>query len=65
MSSILGRKSKLSTENELLIYRTILKPIWTNGIALWGAAGNSNIEILQRYQNKVLRSTANAPWYIS
>jgi hypothetical protein len=31
---ILGRKSKLSTSNKLLIYKTILKPIWTYGIQL-------------------------------
>jgi hypothetical protein len=28
-------------------------------------ASNSNIEILQIYQNKVLRATVNALWYIS
>jgi len=26
---IIGRKSELSLENKLLIYKTILKPIWT------------------------------------
>jgi hypothetical protein len=26
---LLGRKSKLSTSNELLIYKTVLKPIWS------------------------------------
>ena len=30
-----------------------------------GTVSNSNIEILQRYQNKVLRAIVNAPWYIS
>jgi len=35
------------------------------GTPLWGTANNSNIEILQRYQNKVLRAKVNAPWYIS
>jgi hypothetical protein len=35
------------------------------GIPLWGTASNSNIEILQRYQNKVLRAVINAPWFIS
>jgi hypothetical protein len=59
-----GLKSELSIENELLIYKTGLKPIWTYGTPLWGTAGNSNIEILQRYQNKALRATVNAPWYI-
>jgi hypothetical protein len=30
-----------------------------------GTASNSNIEILQKYQNKVLRSTVNVPWNIN
>jgi len=47
------------------MYKTILKPIWTYGIPLWGTASNSNIKILQRYENKVLRAIVNAPWYIS
>jgi len=61
---IIGRKSELSLENKLLIYKIILKPIWMYGIPLWGAANNSNIELLQRFQNKVLRSIVNAPWYV-
>jgi hypothetical protein len=32
----LNRKSKLSLENKLFIYKHILKPIWTYGIELWG-----------------------------
>ena len=47
-----------------LKYKTILKPIWTYGITLWGTASNSNLEILQRFQNKVLRSIVNAPRYV-
>ena len=54
----------LSLENRLLIYKTILKPISTYGIPLWGTTNNSNIEILQRFQNKILRSIVNAPWYV-
>ena len=61
---IIRRKPKLSLENKLLIYKTILKPIWTQGIPFWGTASNSNIEILQRFQNKVLRSIVNAPRYV-
>jgi hypothetical protein len=37
MHWLLGRQSKLSTTNKLL-YKTILKPIWTYGIQLWGTA---------------------------
>ena len=50
--------------NKLLIYKAILKPIWTYGIPLWGTASQSNIETLQRLQNKILRMVTNAPWYV-
>jgi hypothetical protein len=58
---LIGRKSEL---NKLLVYKAILKPIWTYGIPLWGSASTSNIEILQRFQNHVLRAIVNAPWYV-
>jgi hypothetical protein len=61
---LLGRKSKLSTSNKLLIYKTILKLIWTYGIQLWGKASTSNIEILELFQSKALRMTVDAPWYV-
>lgn len=62
---LLGAKSQLNLENKVIIYKTILKPVWTYGIQLWGTASNSNIEILQRYQNITLRSIVNAPWFVS
>jgi hypothetical protein len=43
---LLGCKSKLSTSNKLLTYKTILKPTWTQGMQgmqLWGTASTSNI----------------------
>jgi hypothetical protein len=61
---ILGRKSQLSLENKLLVYKAILKPIWTYGVQLWGTAPNSNIDILERFQSKVLRIVTDAPWYV-
>jgi hypothetical protein len=57
-------KSKFSTSNKLLIYKTILKPIWTYGIELWGTASTSNREILERFQSKALRMIVEAPWYV-
>jgi hypothetical protein len=50
--------------NKLLLYKTILKPIWTYGIQLWGTASTPNIEILERFQSKVLRMIVDAPWYV-
>jgi len=37
---------------------------WTYGIQLWGFASNSNLEILERFQSKVLRVITDAPWYV-
>jgi hypothetical protein len=42
---LLGHTSKLSTSHKHLIYKTILKPIWTYGIQLWGMTSTSNIEL--------------------
>lgn len=61
---LLGRKSVLSTANKLLIYKVILKPIWTYGIQLWGSACKSNISIIQRAQNNILRNLSDAPWFL-
>jgi hypothetical protein len=42
----------------------LFKPIWTYGLQLWGTASNSNIEILERFQSKLLRMITDAPWYV-
>ena len=61
---LLNKKSKLSTENKLILYKSIIKPVWSYGIQLWGTAAVSNIEIIERFQNKTLRSILNAPWFV-
>ena len=53
-----------SLENKLLVYKVILKPVWAYGIQLWDTASNSNLEILERFQSKVLRIITEAPWFI-
>jgi hypothetical protein len=53
------------SRKQTLIYKVILKPIWTYGIELWGCAKPSNIKILQTYQSKTSRMITNAPWYVS
>ena len=57
--------SKLSLENKILICKTILKPVWAYEIQLWGTASNSNIEILQKFQSKVVRRIINTPFYVT
>ena len=61
---LIDRHSPLSLENKIIIYKTVLIPVWTYGIELWRCASNCNIEIIQRYQSKILRILTNAPWYV-
>ncbi|CAB0038049.1 unnamed protein product [Trichogramma brassicae] len=53
--------SALSLDNKLLLYTSLLKPIWTYGIQLWGAAFRSNINIIERLQSKCIRNLINVP----
>jgi len=61
---LIGKKSHLSIKN-LLIYKAVIKPIWSYGIELWGCATKSNLVIIQRSQSKILRAIANVPWYVT
>jgi len=65
MNWLIRRKSKLTIENKLLLYKAIIKPIWSYGIQLWGCVKPSNTQIIQRIQSKTLRIVFNAPWYVS
>jgi hypothetical protein len=38
--------------------------VWTYDIQLWGCTKPSNIAIIHRFQNKVLRNIVDAPWYV-
>lgn len=68
MAWLIGKKSrksgKLSLQNKVLLYKCISKPIWTYSIQLWGAASKSIIKKIETLQSKMLRSIANAPWYV-
>jgi hypothetical protein len=62
---LLGRTSQLSLQNKCLLYKCIIKPIWTYGVQLWGCAKPTHTKIIQRLQSKILRLLLNAPWYVS
>jgi len=62
---LIGRKSNLSIENKLLVYKAVIKHIWTYGIEFWGCDSKSNTAIMQRAQSKILRTITNSPWYVT
>ena len=47
------------------IYKSLIKPMWTYGLQLWGNAKKTNLNKIQTVQNKSLRKIINAPPYIS
>jgi hypothetical protein len=61
---LLERNSELSVHNKIIIYKQVICPVWSYGIQLWGCVGDSNIDVIQRYQNKVPKCIVNAPWYV-
>jgi uncharacterized protein YeeX (DUF496 family) len=61
---LLGHISELSVHNKFTLYKQVIRPVWSYGIQLWGCASESNIQVIQRYQNKVLKCIVNAPWYV-
>jgi len=62
---LLDRKSQLTLENKILyiLYKTILKLIWTYGITVGHDC--RLVEILQTYQLKVFRMITSASYYIT
>jgi hypothetical protein len=50
----IGRKSPALLESKVLLYKTIIKLIWTYGIELWGCASKSHMAQMHRSQAKIL-----------
>ena len=61
---MIGSHSKLSLDNKVTIYKSILKPIWTYSIQLYEYTSSLDIELIQWAQSKILRSITRAPWYV-
>jgi hypothetical protein len=61
---LMGRRSALSTQNDLVFYKQILKLMWIYGIQPWGCTKSSNTAIIRRFPKKVLRNIVDAPWYV-
>jgi hypothetical protein len=59
-----GRNFEVSVHNKLTLYKQVIRPVWSYGIQLWGCTNESNIQVIQHYQNKVLKCIVNAPWYV-
>ncbi|VVC46025.1 Hypothetical protein CINCED_3A019135 [Cinara cedri] len=64
------QKAKLKTSPtkatlKLILYKTLLQPLWLYGVVIWGSAKKSNKRTIQAFQNICCRIITGAPWYIS
>ncbi|KAL4121294.1 hypothetical protein QTP88_013837 [Uroleucon formosanum] len=58
-----SKQSKLKVK--VLMYKTLLKPMWTYGLQLWDTAKVSNTNKIQQFQNVAFRKITNAPPFVS
>lgn len=58
-------KFNMYTSNRLLLYKSLLQPIWSYGIALCNTAKLSKTRTIQAFQAICLRMIAKAPWYVT
>jgi len=61
LKPLISNNKYTSPNVKLLMYKTLIKPIWTYGIQLWGNANKSNLNKIQSFQNIALRKLINAP----
>ena len=63
-SSVAGSQNSTGLLDQALLIHSSAKIFPTIRHQLWGTAPNSNLEILERFQSKVLRIITDAPWFI-
>lgn len=54
-----------SLKTKLLIYKSLIKPIWSYGLQFWGTGKKTNLNKIQAFQYITLRKITNAQPYIS
>jgi hypothetical protein len=65
LKRLLDSRSRLQLSRKLTLYKTMIKPIWTYGVALWGSAKPSHTKRIQAIQNRILRTITQCPFYVS
>lgn len=61
---LMCRRSALSPENKLRLYKVVIRPMMTYAASVWGCSGGPRLKRLQVIQNKILRLVFNAPWFV-
>lgn len=59
--SLLGRGSKLHTQNKLLLFKAVIRPIMLYGSPVWGNCADTHLQKLQVAQNRCLKMCLKLP----
>jgi hypothetical protein len=62
---LLVNNKHINLNMKIIMYKSLIKPIWTYGLQLWGNAKKSNLNRIQVFQNIALRKLTNSPSYVS
>ena len=62
--SLLGQRSKTSYSTKKLIIQSVIRPILNYGSTVGGYAAKTHINRIVSIENKTLRMSVNAPWYV-
>lgn len=65
MYCLLCGRSKLPIQLKIRLYKSMIRPIWSYGIEVFGSAKKSNLSIIQAFQSKLLRVITGAPFYVT
>lgn len=58
---LLSRQSRLSSDNKILIFKAIIRPMITYACAVWGNCANIHMKRIQVIQNRCLKMALNLP----
>jgi len=62
---IINKKSALSIDCGLVVYKALILPTLTYACPIWNSAARTNFNKLEIVQNKFLRRIIKAPWFVS
>ena len=60
----INRRTPLKNECTIILYKTLIRPTLTYSSPVWYGTKTTNYDKLQRLQNKILRISVDAPWFV-
>ena len=65
LGPLLHKRSGLSIQNGILLYRQLIRPMMDYGCPIWRSTARSHVRKLQVIQSKCLQVATGANWYIT